>query len=982
LLVYNDSLSQAFSSGGATTIGYYWWVAEGTTLLPCIYGTPFLFNPVINTDGLAGTFYLDYTIGDNGPNLIYDRSDDHLITVGMPDDVTVTNSNDNGPGSLRQAIDQVDFFGSIHFNLGANDTIFLQEELFVNKDINIEGPDDYPVVISGSHQNRVMIIDDSRCPQLSNVHIVHGNSDNGGGIYCGSNSTITIQSVTIAHNSAINGGGIYTGYGANIVLDSLNRCNIFLNNAANGLGADIYAGGIIPLEIILDTFSVLYPTDYYVHPVENANYNILHYKVGQVDADLYISPDGNNSNSGLTLDEPLKTIIHAYSILIADSLHQNTIHLMNGTYSSSTTNELFPVNVLDYVSIKGESKAGVILDAEGQSTVMTVDHNPLTNISDLTLTGGTTGLYCYTSNLALDSVIITNNSGSGILSRLSHLSLENVTITNNYTEDRGGGIYSLDTDHNLKDVVISNNTSGYTGGGIYFEDVNVILENVTISNNTGLFGGGISCHRTTFDFDSINRCNIYLNSARFGNDLELNSYADVILDTFSVLYPTEFHALGDIEFDILNGKITQVDTNLFVSPDGNDGNSGLTEYDPLKTIRFAMSKIMANSSERNTINLLDGIYSPSTNGEMMPVYVRSYYSLNGSSAIDVILDAEGQSGTMIIDSDAGTSIKNLTITGGNEGPYYSYIYAGLNTYGTPTIENVIVRDNLQGIYCSGSPQLKNVLIANNAYQGIYCMSSSPILTNVTIADNGADGIFCMNGSSVSARNSIISDNSGYSVNFLSYNSSNYFTASFSNINGYHSTSNGYFTNAIAGISEDPWFIGTGDHPFALAEGSPCIDAGKPDTSGYNLPLNDIMGNLRIWDGDGNGEAVIDMGAYEFGSMPVGVEQPQVTSHKLQVGVFPNPATNVVHLRYLIHDPSASIGRQRLADGTALGTGSRYLISDLYSIDGRKIRELIKQEMPAGEHEIEIDVSDLPEGVYFIRVRAGNESAVAKLVVVH
>jgi len=80
-------------------------------------------------------------------------------------------------------------------------------------------------------------------------------------------------------------------------------------------------------------------------------------------------------------------------------------------------------------------------------------------------------------------------------------------------------------------------------------------------------------------------------------------------------------------------------------------------------------------------------------------------------------------------------------------------------------------------------------------------------------------------------------------------------------------------------------------------------------------------------------------------------------------VFPNPVSYIVHLRYLIHD-------------------IRYLICDLYSISGKKIRELINQELPSGEHEIEIDVSDLPNGLYMIRLQSGNHVEYKKLLVVH
>ena len=36
------------------------------------------------------------------------------------------------------------------------------------------------------------------------------------------------------------------------------------------------------------------------------------------------------------------------------------------------------------------------------------------------------------------------------------------------------------------------------------------------------------------------------------------------------------------------------------------------------------------------------------------------------------------------------------------------------------------------------------------------------------------------------------------------------------------------------MSEDPKFLLSSDHPFALASGSPCINIGHPDTSGLLL----------------------------------------------------------------------------------------------------------------------------------------------------
>jgi len=55
--------------------------------------------------------------------------------------------------------------------------------------------------------------------------------------------------------------------------------------------------------------------------------------------------------------------------------------------------------------------------------------------------------------------------------------------------------------------------------------------------------------------------------------------------------------------------------------------------------------------------------------------------------------------------------------------------------------------------------------------------------------------------------------------------------------------------------------------FHLLEGSLAIDAGF-DTLGYYYPF-DLDYNHRVWDGDGNGSAIVDIGPYEYGSPAFG-----------------------------------------------------------------------------------------------------------------
>jgi len=61
------------------------------------------------------------------------------------------------------------------------------------------------------------------------------------------------------------------------------------------------------------------------------------------------------------------------------------------------------------------------------------------------------------------------------------------------------------------------------------------------------------------------------------------------------------------------------------------------------------------------------------------------------------------------------------------------------------------------------------------------------------------------------------------------------------------------------ISEDPRFMDRDNGDLRLALGSPCVDAGYPDSS----PDWDFAGNDRPQDGDEDGEAIADMGALEY-----------------------------------------------------------------------------------------------------------------------
>jgi hypothetical protein len=84
-----------------------------------------------------------------------------------------------------------------------------------------------------------------------------------------------------------------------------------------------------------------------------------------------------------------------------------------------------------------------------------------------------------------------------------------------------------------------------------------------------------------------------------------------------------------------------------------------------------------------------------------------------------------------------------------------------------------------------------------------------------------------------------------------------------------------------------------------------------------------------------------------------------------VSISPNPATSTVTIRYRIPDAGYQI---------------QIINIDLYTMDGKRIRELARKEVNPGLFEMEFDVSNLPAGIYIVRVQTGNNSATQKLII--
>jgi hypothetical protein len=114
---------------------------------------------------------------------------------------TVTNLNDAGAGSLRQAIFDTSAGDTVDFQAGLSGTITLTTgELDIDKDLTIAGPGLTAITVSGDHASRVFnITAGTVC--ISGLTIADGQiSGRGGGIE--NAGTLTLSDSTLSANSA------------------------------------------------------------------------------------------------------------------------------------------------------------------------------------------------------------------------------------------------------------------------------------------------------------------------------------------------------------------------------------------------------------------------------------------------------------------------------------------------------------------------------------------------------------------------------------------------------------------------------------------------------------------------------------------------------------------------------------------------------------------------------------------------------------
>ena len=265
------------------------------------------------------------------------------------------------------------------------------------------------------------------------------------------------------------------------------------------------------------------------------------------------------------------------------------------------------------------------------------------------------------------------------------------------------------------------------------------------------------------------------------------------------------------------------------------------------------------------------------------IILRSTNPFNWDTVAKTVIVRDGGGG-MIWLSSAG-QVLGLTIKGANRGGgWWNGAISGGGL--TARIAHNIITSNSAvagGGICSSQATIEqNIITRNSASEGGGLHGCGGRVIRNLIANNTADtggGLNHCSGDNSMIANNIITSNSGAALYYCTHIYNNTIT---DNVGGglrncyeianciiwgndvqliecsvpSYSCVEGHTVGGVGNTGANPLFI---DSDFRLHPRSPCIDAGTNE----NAPSIDKDGNPRPVDGDGDGQAVCDMGAYEY-----------------------------------------------------------------------------------------------------------------------
>ncbi len=383
--------------------------------------------------------------------------------------------------------------------------------------------------------------------EIKNTKAIKNISIGGGGISaCGQYTSIYFENVEVSNNRGIEGGGMILSSGVQVECNNLRVFNnfglyamdIFIGNYNDyqGTHIELSLGSALINEI--DNYYVLdggNSSPPYEAGIGNVTISVQEAFFPEIDQDIYVSPEGNNTNSGLSPTEPLQTLVRAMQMIKSNPDNPNTVHVAPGAYSWSQNNQRFPFSLKSNTKLLGAGIDQTIIEGE----------NGLVNVG-----------VAYTNNLEFGGMTFQNSSGYS------------------YAPLWGGGGENVHI-HDLKyDRTTHINTTGFSlsGGGDYQ------IENVIIQNNNSHTYSDLQAMLLSEGTYTLNNIIIRNNKMFHGDNYELGIYAvnssldirNLIItdcqgeDATLLNYYINQELYSDCTFEMHNALI--FDNNVFTGP--------------------------------------------------------------------------------------------------------------------------------------------------------------------------------------------------------------------------------------------------------------------------------------------------------------------------------------------------------------------------------------------------------------------------------
>jgi hypothetical protein len=471
---------------------------------------------------------------------------------------TVMNTDDGGPGSLRQAIlDSNAQHGAdtITFDTTAfatPQTITLtsgQLELSDTTGATTITGAAAGVTVSAGGASRVFQVDGGVTASMSGLTITGGSANNGGGL-ANNGGNLTLTDCTVSGNAAGNsGGGVYTNGGGTT---TLTNGTVSDNSASYGGGVSSNYGRTLTL------------TDCTV--------------IGN-------SASGGPYSNGAGVDVSRGGTATLTDCTITGNSAGSAAGMMNFYSTATLTNCTITGNSADgggsHWSFAGN--AGGLANYGGTTTL--TDCTVTGNSADHFKNGG--GLNNNRGTITLNDCTISGNSaffGGGVMNR-DTMTLFDCTVNGNSTKYGGGGGVASYGTLTVSGCTVSGNSTDHSnsGGGLLLGGTTTVSD-CTISGNSAGQGGGI-CVLTNSQFNyygaaTLTNCTVSGNTANSGGGLE-NFGSPLTLTNCTVSDNTisGYSGGGGLAYSYFNnsvkdGKTTL--TNTIVA-----GNTGATGADDI-----------------------------------------------------------------------------------------------------------------------------------------------------------------------------------------------------------------------------------------------------------------------------------------------------------------------------------------------------------------------------------------------------------------